>query len=265
MKTALLISTYNWPEALGVVLQSLSRQTRFPAEVLIADDGSREETKILIDKFKGSVPFPVTHFWQEDKGFRKSVILNKALAATNADYIIQVDGDCIMHPNFIEDHLSSAAKNVYIFGSRVNIKPHAVDRVLKEKFREFSFYSKAIKNKTRNIRIPFLQKIYKPQPTFSHKTRGCNISFWREDFIAVNGYNESIEGWGREDSELFLRMLNKGVQGKRLRYGGIVYHIYHPEKSKDNLPENTRIQEETMRENKIWCAQGIDKHLAKPV
>lgn len=265
MKTALLISTYNWPEALGVVLQSLSRQTRFPAEVLIADDGSREETKNLINKFKGSVPFPVTHFWQEDKGFRKSVILNKALAATNADYIIQVDGDCIMHPNFIEDHLSSAAKNVYIFGSRVNIKPHAVDRVLKEKFREFSFYSKAIKNKTRNIRIPFLQKIYKPQPTFSHKTRGCNISFWREDFIAVNGYNESIEGWGREDSELFLRMLNKGVQGKRLRYGGIVYHIYHPEKSKDNLPENTRIQEETMRENKIWCAQGIDKHLAKPV
>lgn len=261
MKVALLISTYNWPEALDLVLKSAEAQTKSPDEIIIADDGSTNETKELINNFKNRINTPVKHIWQEDKGFRKSEVLNKSLAATKADYIIQIDGDCIMHPHFIEDHLSGIEKNVYLFGSRVNIKPDAVDTVLKDKFSQFPVYSQSIKNKTRNIRIPFLQKIYKPKPLFSKKTRGCNISYWRENIIEVNGYNEIITGWGREDSELILRMLNNGIHGKRLRYGGIVYHIYHPEKSKDNLSENNRIQEQTIKENKTWCDQGINKYL----
>ncbi len=106
-----------------------------------------------------------------------------------------------------------------------------------------------------------MQRFYKPTSGFSGKTRGCNLSYWREDFIAVNGYDEVMEGWGREDSEYVIRLLNYGVKGKRLRYGGIVYHIFHPEKSKEFLERNNEIQERTMREKKLRCEKGIDKYL----
>lgn len=261
MKTALLVSTYNWPDALHVVLKSLKNQTVSPHEVLIADDGSREETKNLIHRYQKELTFELKHIWQEDKGFRKSAILNKAVAATDADYIIQIDGDCIMHPHFIEDHLAAAKREVYLFGSRVNILPNAVSAVLKEEKTEFSFFSSDIKNKTRNFRIPLLRDKYKEQDKFSSKTRGCNLSYWRKNFIEVNGYDETMEGWGREDSEFVLRLLNKGIKGKRLRYGGIVYHIYHPIKSKARLEENSIIERKTIEEGKTWCASGVDKYL----
>lgn len=262
MKIALLISTYNWPQALSVVLKSLQLQTAFPQEVLIADDGSAGATRDVIEQFQRKLDLEIKHFWQEDKGFRKSAILNKAVAGTDADYIIQIDGDCIMHPYFIEDHISRIQDNVYLFGSRVNLKPSAVPDILKNEVTDFSMFSKSVLNKTRNMRIPVLRDLYKEKNTFSHKTRGCNISYWRRDFLAVNGYDETMEGWGREDSEFVLRMLNNDVKGKRLRYGGIVYHIYHQEKSKAHLLENTRIQEDTIREKKVWCSKGVDKYLS---
>ncbi len=261
MKTALLLSTYNWPEALRSVLNSILIQSRLPDEVIIADDGSGGQTKAVIEEFSGKKRFPVTHVWQEDKGFRKSAVLNKAVAGTKADYIIQIDGDCILHPHFIKDHLARAEKGVFLFGSRVNIKPSAVRKVLEMDQANFSMLSDAIKNKTRNLRIPLVQKLYKPSSEFSGKTRGCNLSYWRKDFIAVNGYDELMEGWGREDSEFVIRLLNYGVKGKRLRYGGIVYHIYHVEKSKEFLERNNEIQEVTIREKKIRCEVGIEKYL----
>jgi hypothetical protein len=263
MKTAILISTYNWPEALDLVLKSLNQQSRFPDEVLIADDGSGDETRTLITRFADHFKIPVKHIWQEDQGFRKSVVLNKAIASSTADYIIQIDGDCIMHKHFIGDHLAGLKKKTFLFGSRVNIKPGAVSEVLNEKKYEFSLFSKAIKNKTRNLRVPLFQQLYKESSEFSRKTRGCNLSYWRNDFLAVNGYDENMEGWGREDSELVLRMLNSGIKGKRLRYGGILYHICHPEKSKAHLEENDQIQELTIQQKKTWSKNGVDKYLTK--
>ena len=263
MKVALLISTYNWPEALNVVLKSVQEQSQHPDEILIADDGSGPETKSVIDNFKKVSSLPVTHFWHEDKGFRKSSVLNKTLALSNSDYIIQVDGDCILHKDFIRDHIEHAGRGVYLFGSRVNIKPESVAAVLNNKIFQFSVFSGNVKNKTRNLRIPFLRDMYKEKPHFSRKLRGCNLSFWKEDFVEVNGYNEDMEGWGREDSELVLRMLNRGVKGKRLRYGGIVYHIYHPEKSKSNLERNDQIQQITISEKLSRCENGFDKYINK--
>lgn len=261
MKTALLISTYNWPEALELVLKSLGKQSCLPDEVLIADDGSGETTRVLIAKFSDQFKFSVKHIWQEDLGFRKSAVLNKAIASSTVDYIIQIDGDCIMHKDFVRDHLAGVKKNTFLFGSRVNIKPGAVSQVLNKKIYRFSLLSKAIKNKTRNLRVPLFQQLYKESSEFSRKTRGCNLSYWRSDFLAVNGYDETMEGWGREDSELVLRMLNSGVKGKRLRYGGIIYHIHHPEKSKAHLKENDKIQQLTIQQKKTWSKNGVDKYL----
>lgn len=263
MKAALVISTYNWPEALRSVLVSVGRQSRLPDEVLIADDGSGKETERVIENFKTTTNLPVQHIWQEDKGFRKSAVLNKAMAVTGADYIIQVDGDCILHSHFIEDHLSNMEEGNFLYGSRVNINPGAVKEVLVMETPEFSFFSASIKNKSRNLRIPLFQRLYGPKTHFSPKTRGCNLSYWRKDFIAVNGYDETMEGWGREDSEFVIRLLNNKIKGKRLRYGGIVYHIYHPEKSREFLERNSEIQKRTIAEKKVWCREGVDKYLPK--
>jgi len=258
---ALLIATYNWPEALNLVLQSALRQTKLPSEILIADDGSTEKTKILIEKFQGQTAIPIRHFWQEDKGFRKAKILNKAIAASQSEYIIQVDGDCILHSKLVDDHYQAARKGIYLYGSRVNILPEAVAVVLKNEILDFNFFSKEIKNKTRTLHLPFLAQLYSSHSGISEKFRGCNVSFWRNDFIAVNGYNEDFEGWGREDSDLVIRMGNNGVKAKRLRYSGIVFHIYHTINSKDKFEVNDEKQQETISNKTTLIANGINQYL----
>lgn len=261
MKTALLISTYNWPEALDLVLKSVLNQTRFPDEILIADDGSNEKTKELLEGFRKKFNLDFHHVWQEDIGFRKSKILNKAIAQSKADYIIQIDGDCIIHKSFISDHVKSATRGFYLYGSRVNILPNKVAEVFEKRIIEFNFLSKEIKNRTRNLSIPFLSRLYKSHYGFSKKFRGCNVSFWKNDLINVNGYNEDFEGWGREDSDLVIRMGNNGIGAKRLRYAGIVYHIHHKVNSKSNLELNDSIQKETIEKKIIKVTNGIDQYL----
>lgn len=260
MKTALLISTYNWPEALELILKSLLKQTQLTDEILIADDGSDFRTKELIETFKNSLP--IIHVWQEDKGFRKSQILNKAIAKSNADYIIQIDGDCILHKNFIEDHLNNSKENTFLYGSRINILPDCVNSIFDNQQIKFGLFSNEIKNKTRNIHLPILAKLYRPHLGLSKKFRGCNVSYWKKDFLKTNGYNEDFEGWGREDSDLAIRFSNCRVYSRRLRYAGILYHIHHKENSKHNLELNDQIQNETIKNKTSWTKNGIDKYLA---
>ncbi|MEH6764560.1 MAG: glycosyltransferase family 2 protein [Aequorivita antarctica] len=261
MKTSLLISTYNWPEALELVLLSVHNQTEQPDEILIADDGSSEVTKNLIEDFKKKMFVPILHFWHEDKGFRKAIILNKAIAAATGDYIIQVDGDCIMHKDFVRDHKALAQPNVYLFGSRVNIQEEFLPKLFASQKIKFNFFDKGIKKRTRNLRVPVLSKLYKTSGEVSEKMRGCNVSFWKKDVIAVNGYNEEFEGWGREDSELVIRMMHNGVMGRRLRYRGIVYHIWHKVKDQSRFDINDTLQEKAIAEKSKWCEKGIDKYL----
>lgn len=263
MKASLLISTYNWPEALSLIFKSLEQQSVMPYEILIADDGSKEDTKKLIEDYKLKIPVPLYHFWHEDMGFRKAAILNKAIADSKGDYIIQIDGDCTMHKDFVKDHISLAKNGIYLFGSRVTINKAFVEELFSEEKITFNFFSKGIKKRTRTLRIPILSQFYRNQKEISPKFRGCNVSFWKRDLIAVNGYNEDFTGWGREDSEVILRMINNGVQGRRLRYKGIVYHIWHEIKSKENLKKNAMLQKATQSSGIKWCKNGIDKYLLK--
>ena len=263
LQSSLIISTYNWPEALDLVLKSAMEQHVLPDEIIIADDGSKKETKQLIDLYKEKFDIPLTHVWHEDDGFRKSVILNKAMAQAKGDYIIQVDGDCIMHPDFVKDHLGFAQKNTYLYGSRVNIQEPHLKTLFKNKQTRFHPFSAGIKKRTRALHVPLWSHLYKSRDTFSKKFRGCNTSYFKSDLIAINGYNEDFKGWGREDSELALRFHNYGLQARRLRYRGIVYHIFHIEKSKDRLELNNTIEQNTIKHKTKWCTNGIDKYLSE--
>jgi len=261
LTATLIISTYNWPEALDLVLLSILEQNIYPLEVIIADDGSSKSTANLIESYKSSFPVSLKHVWHEDNGFRKTAILNKAIALAEGNYIIQADGDCILHRNFVKDHVSSAIPGLYLYGSRVNIKEQHLSYLFKKKQVHFKVFSKGIKKRTRALHIGLLSKLYKPSTVFSKKYRGCNTSFYKSDFIAVNGYDEDIKGWGREDSELALRFHNYGLKGKRLRYKGIVFHIFHKEKPKDRLELNNKIEEQTKRLERIKCKTGVTKYL----
>lgn len=130
MKVSLVISTYNWKDALCLCLLSVTRQTVIPTEVIIADDGSRSDTKLLIEEFKNHFPCPIKHVWHEDNGWRKCIIMNKAFAVCEGDYIIEIDGDIIMHSHFIEDHVTEATPGCFLVGSRGKINEKLLKRLL---------------------------------------------------------------------------------------------------------------------------------------
>lgn len=261
INTSLVLSTYNWPDALELVLKSIAAQTVLPQEVIIADDGSTSDTKLLIENIQKDFPTVLKHVWHEDEGNRKAKIMNKAIAQAQNEYIISIDGDVILHPNFVEDHLQLAEKDVYLYGSRVNIQESALSSLFQHKSIVFNFFSKGIKKRSRTLHFLSLAKKQKKHANYSSKMRGCNFSFWKSDFIRVNGYNEEFTGWGREDSELVLRMHHAGIYAKRLKFAGIVYHIYHHEQSKSFLDRNDKIQQKTIAEKLSFAEKGINQYL----
>ncbi len=258
---SLVTSTYNWPEALELLLLSVTQQSVLPNEVIIADDGSTKVTQQLIEEFQSTFPVPLLHIWQEDKKNRKSTIMNKAIARSKCDYIIEIDGDIIMHNHFIKDHLSLAKTNQFLYGSRVNITKTHLPTLFKNKQTTFHFFSKGIKKRGRTIRIPVLAQLMRQETTRSSKLRGCNMSFWRADFIKINGYNEDFIGWGMEDSEMVQRLLNIGVKGKRLKYKGLAYHIYHKAQDKSRIPINETIEKNTTEKQVTRIDKGIHQYL----
>ena len=258
---SLIAPTYNWTDALELLLISVLRQTVLPNEVIIADDGSRDETKKMIEKFQEKFPIPLVHVWHEDNKNQKPKIMNKAIAASKNEYIIEIDGDIIMNRNFIEDHLKFAEKGMYLFGSRVNIQEKKLSKIFRNKKVSFNFFSIGIKKRFRTLHLPLLMKFAKIVDRRSSKLRGCNMSFWKEDFIKVNGFNEDLQGWGLDDSELIERFHNINLRGKRLKFAGIAYHIYHKEQDKSLTDINGAIERKTVDERLKFITNGVNQYL----
>lgn len=263
MKVSLLIATYNWPEALSLVLQSVQNQSVLPNEIIIADDGSKNETRQLIDNFKTTTAIELHHVWQEDNGFRLAKIRNKAIAKAQFEYIIQIDGDIILHKDYIKDHINYAAKNSFITGPRVLLSKEATQLALKNKTINFNPFTKNIKNRFNAVYLPFVNRFIEsktsPLEKLIFKVRGCNMSFWRQDLLEVNGYDEQFKTWGREDSELASRLIKKGVGLRKLRLAGIQYHLDHNEQDKNNIELNNAILEKNKATSSFWCENGISK------
>ncbi|WP_299899706.1 glycosyltransferase family 2 protein [uncultured Aquimarina sp.] len=258
---ALLISTYNWPDALNLVLKSVLKQSVLPTEVIIADDGSTEETKTLIDTYKNSFPVPLHHVWHEDNGFTKTLILNKAIARITSDYIVQIDGDIILHKHFIKDHLNASRDKMFLYGTRVTLTKEKSKRLLSAKKIDLTIFSSGLKKRMRMLYLPFVYKNRKPDEAISTKLRGANMSYWRKDAIAINGYNEDFLGWGFEDYDFGQRLTFMGIMPKRLKFAGICLHIYHKKAVLENPEKGNEIQNKTIAERITRCDNGIDKYL----
>lgn len=262
-KSALIISTYNWPEALRLCLLSVKEQSVLPDEVIIADDGSTGQTAEVIDAMRPVFPVPLTHIWQEDEGFQLSKIRNKAIATSSSDYIIQVDGDLILHRHFIKDHLALSKRGTFVAGSRVLMDKELSKKLLYRQQGRVAPFQSGLGNFTNRFSITWLSRYmadrYKPNDIFA--LRGCNMAFWREDLLRVNGYNEVFHGWGREDNEIAVRLFNSGLRKRAAKFGGVVFHIYHPEADRGGCCKNEVYLTDALLNKTVYCSHGLHQYL----
>jgi glycosyltransferase involved in cell wall biosynthesis len=259
--TALIINTCNQPDYLARVLQAVAVQNEFPDEVVIADDGSNDETRRIIAQWSTGQPFHVYHAWQPKKGFRRSRILNVAISQVQSDYLIFLDGDTIPHPDFAADHRGLARRGFFIQGHRVLVSKKASNFFGAGEFRSdrrkafFSGQLSGLKHIFRWI-LPFKQIV----PDLDG-VRGCNLSVWRSDLVKINGYNEEFVGWGCEDLDLALRLMNSGIRRLDVRGHALCYHLWHPLLDRSNLAANQKILDDTARYRSTSCKQGLSAHL----
>ena len=206
---SVIVTTYERPKALNAVLQSLSLQTILPAEIIIADDGSREKTRLLIKSWQSKISCSLIHVWQEDNGFRAARIRNLAAMSAKGSYLIFLDGDCLVFPDFISQHLYLAEANYMVMGSRI---------------------------------YPLLRLPDGPWRRLRTKkwlgVRTFNLAVWKKDFYEINGFDEKFEGWGHEDADLAIRLINNSIHRKDGQFALPVLHLWHAENDRSKVEAN---------------------------
>lgn len=261
MRISLIVTTYNRPDALFLVLKSVENQLIKPFEIIVADDGSDNRTKNIIDEFKGDSKINIRHSFQNDIGFRAARSRNKAIAKAKGEYVILVDGDMILHPKFILDHSRNAEPGFFIQGSRVLLSKLKTKNCLNTKKISFNNFSFGLKNRKNAIHSNILARFFSIKKNYLSGIKTCNFSFYRTDCFLVNGFNNEFEGWGREDSDFALRLMNAGVKRKNLKFNAIQYHLWHKEVSRNSLSYNDMMLQKVISENHVWCNNGIDNFL----
>jgi glycosyltransferase involved in cell wall biosynthesis len=263
MRSSLVLTTYNWPDALHLVLTSALRQSVLPGEVLVADDGSTQPTADVVRTF---VPrfaergVPLRHVWHPDEGFRAAAIRNRALAQVAGAYVLLIDGDCVLHPDFVRSHLAFARPGQFVQGTRVLLDADRARRALAAGETRFGALERGIGNRMNALSIGWLSRLV-PTPTDPLKgVRSCNMGFWLADARRVNGFNERFVGWGREDSEFVVRLVNAGVRRRKLKFGGIMYHLWHPERPRDALDANDALLADVRSAGSVWAEDGMAKY-----
>lgn len=258
MKLSVIITTYNRPDALRRVLEGLQAQTRRPDEVVIADDGSGPATRRLIEEQQSRGAFPLHHVWQPDQGFRAARCRNRAIAASSGDYLVLLDGDCIPAPSFIADHLRFKQAGCFFQGKRV-----LVGRKLSATFSIHTIQNGLWRHVLRGALGNWHHIVHLPCWPVSATSRltgirSCNMGLFRQDIYAVNGFNEDFQGWGREDSELAVRLFKYGLQRREHPFGAICFHLWHAAQDRSHLPGNDKLLKQSMDAPHHACLNGIN-------
>ena len=262
---SLIISTFNNPTALSCCLKSVVGQSVLPEEVIIADDGSDERTANLIRDINKNFPIPIIHLWQSDEGYQLAKIRNKAFLKAKSELLIQIDGDVILHPDFINDHKRMAEPGTFMSGTRTLVDKPLSEQIVNGQFpiskigseknhfikKYNSWYSKLLSRLNY-----FLQR---GKSNYKH-VLGCNMSFWKSDLEKVNGYNESFKGWGKEDNDLAIRLMNAGVQLRFIKFAGILYHLHHPVCDLSRVAINEKLLQKSVQEKITYVKEGMSLH-----
>lgn len=255
---ALVIAVYRQPRFLEWILASLENQTFTDFEIVIADDGSGPEIADVIRQSR----LPIRHAWHEDQGFRKTIIVNQAVAMTTAPYLVFIDGDCILHHRFLERHYARRARRLALSGRRLMLDQEITARLATEDVRSRriekpSFWWSHVKphDRRNGFYLPVLYGL-RGLGTDRYTLLGCNFSLHREDFLRVNGYDERIVGRGMEDTNLRTRLLNAGVRFRSISQEAIEYHCHH---GNAGFPHDQAAIERWRNTTETWTPFGIVK------
>ena len=268
MKTAVIVTTYNRPDALAAVLAGYFEQATHDFELLIADDGSTDDTRKLVESHAARAPFRLQHVWQEDSGFRPGAARNRAAARTTAEYLVFADGDCVPAANFVRQHLALAETGYFLSGNRVLLSPAFTQQVLAAQAPIHQWHAarwlRAWVARDVNRLLPLLAlpdgAFRKRAPRQWQGVKTCNLSLWREDFMRVNGFDESYSGWGLEDSDLAIRLIHAGVFHKSARFATPVLHLWHRENDRIRLGENQKLLDEIIASERIEARLGVRQY-----
>jgi glycosyltransferase involved in cell wall biosynthesis len=269
VQSELIISTYNKPNHLRVVLDSLLFQKVLPDSICIADDGSDKRTHELIKSFElKKNKINIRHEWHQDKGFRKNLIINKSILSSGADYLIFIDDDCIMHPIFIQRHLSLAKQGSFLSGSVIRLNPEFSKNILRDGFIKWNrtfcplgWKPVSISERLKSMPLrPELMRVFDKILPINCSWSGGNASTFREHIMFVNGFN-TILNYGGEDKEFGVRLINAKIQARHLRYSAPLYHLDHDRKyiNIEQIHENRKIINKHRIDGTIKAKNGILK------
>ena len=267
---SVIISTYNSEKWLEKVLLGYACQDLNNFELVLADDGSKKPTFDLIEQMRDQLPYEIKHIWQEDEGFQKSKILNKAILACDSDYILMSDGDCIPRQDFVSQHLAYREKGYFLSGGYFMLPLTISELITKEDiFKQHCFdvawlKARGLKASFKNTKLRANNKLNAIlnfiTPT-NASWNGHNASGWKADILAVNGFDERMQ-YGGQDRELGERLFNYGIKSKQIRYSAICVHLDHPRgyKTPESINKNLAIRATTKNKKSKWTAFGIQKN-----
>ncbi|MDQ6955162.1 MAG: glycosyltransferase family 2 protein [Mariprofundaceae bacterium] len=257
---AVIISTYNNPSFLRLVLAAYAKQCDKRFSIYIADDGSNAETRDLIEHMSKGFPVEIHHIWHEDQGFRKARIHNLVLQQVKEAYVILTDGDCIAPPHFIATHRRLAQESTLICGSRILLSPSYTQHLCQSgnipSFSTFYCIKSRLQGHINRVFPLFLPAHLSAPKQKISGIHGCHISCHTKDLLHINGFDESFEGWGREDSDLVARLLHSGVQRRNLR-GAPVLHLWHKENARNHLNDNDALLQACIDDKRKQALIGI--------
>jgi glycosyltransferase involved in cell wall biosynthesis len=267
-EASLVISFYNRVDYLSLIFAALEKQSFKHFEVIIADDGSSEENTLRLEQLSRQLNYPMKHLWHEDKGFRKNIILNRSIVESAADYIIFIDGDCIPHPEFINEHVKNRKDNQSLTGRRVNLSRELTELLTTENIKEgypekllLRMFSDSIRGGTKDAEKGMYIKNGLLRSFFNRKDRGvlgCNFSANKNDLLNVNGFDERyIAPSIGEDSDIEFRLRLNGVHIKSINNIAVQYHLFH--KLQPRLQQNIDLYSQVVKERKSFTEYGIKK------
>jgi glycosyltransferase involved in cell wall biosynthesis len=262
---SVIVTTYNREDALEAVLRSLASQSDHDFEVVVADDGSKPTTAERVEAWKIKIGHRLAHVWHEDRGFRAAEIRNRAILASRGAYVIFLDGDCIARPDFVATHRCLAEPGWFVTGNRILLSPELTAKVLREKLapENWSFAAfiglrlhGGINRVSALLRLP-LGPLRRLRQKAWRGARSANLAVWRSDLARVDGFDADYSGWGKEDSDIIVRLLRAGVKRKDGVFATGVLHLWHPEADRGRLPENERKLSDIIASDEIRAQRGL--------
>lgn len=262
---SVIVTTYEREDALDAVLRSLSKQSDRGFEVVVADDGSGPGTGALIERWTSRLGVPLSHVWHEHRDFRAGEIRNRAILASRGAYCVFLDGDCLARSDFIATHRTLAERGWFVTGNRALLSPALTERALRERLEPelWTFgawvgqrFSGGLNRIASVLRLP-LGPVRKLRPQQWEGARSCNLAVWRADLDRVDGFDQAFSGWGKEDSDLLVRLLHAGVRRKDGSFATAVLHLWHPPADRSRLSLNEQKLDQVIGGNNVRAERGM--------